>query len=69
VQGDIGIDDTPAVIVGARRAIEFDELAGGPVIVDALEIAKGGIDRAVHGYLQTFVRRAAGIVKVGVADV
>jgi hypothetical protein len=69
VQGDIGIEDTAAVIVGARRAIEFDELPGGPLVVDALEIAKGGLDRAVHGYLQTFVPRPEAIVAIGTADV
>jgi hypothetical protein len=69
VQGDIGIDDTTAVIVGASKAIEFDELAGGPLLVDALDLAKGGIDKAVHGYLQTFVVRSEAIVKIGVADV
>lgn len=68
VQGDIGIEDSPAVIVGAKRAIEFDELPGGPLVVEALEIAKGGIDRAVHGYLQTFVPRPEAIVLVGTAD-
>jgi hypothetical protein len=69
VQGDIGIADTAAVIVGAQRAIEFDELPGGPLRVDALEVAKGGIDRAVHGYLQTFIPRPSAIVAVGTADV
>lgn len=52
----------------SRRAIEFDELPGGPLQIDALELAKGGIDRAVHGYLQKFVVRPEAIVTVGVAD-
>jgi hypothetical protein len=69
VQGDIGIDDTPAVLVGAKRAIEFDELPGGPLHVDALHLANGGIDRAVHGYLQTFVPRTEAFVLIGTADV
>jgi hypothetical protein len=68
VQGDIGVEDTAAVIVGAKKAIEFDELPGGPLVVDALEVAKGGIDRAVHGYLQTFVVRPEAIKLIGVAD-
>lgn len=69
VEGETGIEDTPSVIVGADYAIEFDELAGGPIHVDALEIAKGGIDRAVHGYLQKFVRRPEALVLIGTADV
>lgn len=69
VQGATGIEDTASVIVGDRRAIEFDELPGGPLQIDALELAKGGIDRAVHGYLQTFSVRPEAVVLVGTADV
>jgi len=68
VQGDVGIEDTAAVIVGSGRAIEFDELAGGPLHIDAIELLKGGIDRAVHGYLQTFPVRSEAIVLIGTAD-
>lgn len=68
VQGETGIEDSPSVIVGAKYAIEFDELGNGPLHIDALDIARGGIDKAVHGYLQTFVVRPEAIVKVGVAD-
>jgi hypothetical protein len=68
VQGDTGIQATASVIVGASSSIEFDELSGGPVIVNALDIAKGGVDRAVHGYLQTFVNRPEALVRVGTAD-
>ncbi|UOE43741.1 hypothetical protein [Agromyces larvae] len=68
VQGETGIDDTASVIVGDKRAIEFDELPGGPLRIDALELAKGGIDRAVHGYLQTFEVRPEAVVLVGTAD-
>jgi hypothetical protein len=68
VVGDIGIEDTPAVLVGAQTAIEFDELGNGPLYVDALNIANGGIDKAVHGYLQTFVVRPEAVVLVGTAD-
>lgn len=65
IQGDTGINATASVIVGAKNAIEFDEISGGPVKVDALDLAKGGVDRAVHGYLQTFVVRPQAIVRVG----
>lgn len=68
VSGDIGIEDTPAVLVGAQYALEFDELAGGPLWVDALNIAQGGIDKAVHGYLQVFPVRPEAVVLVGTAD-
>jgi hypothetical protein len=67
VQGDTGIYGSNSVLVGAKRAIQFDELAGGPLIVNALELAKGGIDRAVHGYLQTFPVREEGVVLIGTA--
>jgi len=68
VQGDTGIEDTPSVIVGARPAIEFDELPGGPLTIEALDIARGGIDKAVHGYLQTFSVRPEAVVLIGTAD-
>lgn len=69
VNGDTGVEDTESVIVGADYAIDFDEPAGGPLLIDAIDIAKGGIDKAVHGYLQTFVKRPEAIVHIGVADV
>lgn len=70
VQGNTGIEDTASVIVGARPAVEFDELPGeGPLQINALDLAHGGIDRAVHGYLQTFSVRPEAVVLVGVADV
>ncbi|HWL59295.1 MAG TPA: hypothetical protein VNQ48_00220 [Microbacteriaceae bacterium] len=65
VLGETGITTDPSVIVGAKRAIEFDELPGGPLHIDALEIAKGGIDRAIHGYFQTFQVRPEAVVNVG----
>ncbi len=61
-----GIDaDTPAVLVGAQNGIEFDELGTTPIVIDAVEIAKGGVDRGVYGYLQTFPVRAESFVLVG----
>ncbi|WP_349902609.1 hypothetical protein [Parafrigoribacterium humi] len=68
VQGDNGITDTASVTVGAKAGIDFDEIAGGPLVVNALELARGGIDRAVHGYLQTFPRRSEAFVTIGTAD-
>lgn len=55
----------PAVLVGAKRGVEFDELGSVPFTIDALEIAKGGVDRATHGYLQTFEVRPESFVLVG----
>lgn len=69
VNGDVGIEDTAAALVGAKYAIDFDELAGGPLEIDALDIANGGIDKATHGYLQTFVKRPEALVLIGTADV
>ncbi len=57
--------NTPAVLVGSRNGMEFDELAGTPIVVDAVEIAKGGIDRGVYGYLQTFPVREESFVLIG----
>lgn len=68
VQGDTGITGSASVVVGAKRAIEFDELAGGPLHIDALELSKGGVDRAVHGYLQTFHVRPEGVVRIGTPE-
>lgn len=68
VQADTGVQDSSSVIVGADYALEFDELPGGPLHVSALEIAKGGVDEAVHGYLQKFVRRSEALVHIGTAD-
>jgi hypothetical protein len=68
VQGDNGIQATSSVTVGASNSIQFDELPGGPLVVDALDIAKGGVDRAVHGYLQTFVNRPEALIRIGTAD-
>lgn len=68
VQGDTNIEDSSSVIVGANYAIEFDELAGGPLHIDALDLARGGIDKAVAGYLQTFNVRPEAVVHIGTAD-
>lgn len=68
VVGDTGIEDTPSVIVGSSKAVEFDELAGGPLHIDALDIARGGVDKAIHGYLQRFIVRPEAVVHIGVAD-
>jgi hypothetical protein len=68
VVGDTGITSTSSVIVGDGMAVDFDELPGGPLKIDALDIAKGGIDQAIHGYLQTFIKRYESVVHIGTPD-
>lgn len=69
VRGDIGIANTPAVLVGARDAAHVNELGGAsPLNLSAVDIAKGGIDRSVIGYTQFMAEYAAALVRVGVAD-
>ncbi|MDY0827548.1 hypothetical protein SK224_00240 [Microbacterium sp. BG28] len=68
VNGDTGTSGSPSVIVGTGNAIDFDELAGGPLIIDAVDLAKGGIDKATHGYLQVFSKRPEAVVHVGAKD-
>jgi hypothetical protein len=65
VNGDNGITGSPAALAGASYALELDELAGGPLWIDALDIAKGGVDRAIHGYLQSFQVRPEAVQIVG----
>ncbi|QDZ14766.1 hypothetical protein [Humibacter ginsenosidimutans] len=61
-----GLDATkPQVIVGAKAAIEFREQGETPIQIDALNIAQGGVDKAVIGYLETFVVRPESLVLVG----
>ncbi|WP_292763763.1 hypothetical protein [Microbacterium sp. UBA3486] len=55
----------PAVLGGAKSAIEFREQGSTPIQVDALDIARGGIDKAVIGYLETFLVRPESLVLIG----
>lgn len=68
VNGDTGITGSASVVVGASLGIDFDELAGGPLVIDALELARGGIDKATHGYLQTYVKRPEAFAHIGTPD-
>lgn len=49
------------VLVGAREAATVYELGGAPIRVNALEIAKGGIDEALFGYAALRVDYAEGL--------
>lgn len=55
----------PQVIVGAKNAIEFREQGQTPIQLDALDIARGGVDKAVIGYMETFVVRPESVVLIG----
>ena len=57
----------PQVIAGAKSAIEFREQGETPIQLDALDIAKGGVDKAVIGYLETFVVRPEALILIGAA--
>jgi hypothetical protein len=58
----------PAVIAGAKSAIEFRENGSTPIQIDALEVAKYGVDRAIVGFLETFVVRPESLVLFGTED-
>lgn len=68
VNGDNGISGSPSATAGAKYALELDELPGGPLWIDALNIANGGVDRAIHGYLQEFQVRPEAVVTVGTPE-
>ena len=55
----------PQVIAGAKSAIEFREQGQTPIQLDALDIARGGVDKAVIGYMETFVVRPESLVLIG----
>ncbi|ONI63910.1 hypothetical protein ALI44B_04600 [Leifsonia sp. ALI-44-B] len=46
---------TGTVLVGAKEAAQARELGGAPIRVSAIDIARGGNDEALFGYLQTRV--------------
>lgn len=55
------------VLIGAKAAVEYRELGGGsPVRVDAVDLARGGFDRAFFGYYSLFMARPGGVVAVTV---
>lgn len=62
----IGSTSVPAgtVIAGMKGAGTFYELGGSPIRVEAIDIARGGIDEALFGYYATLLHDARGIVKV-----
>jgi hypothetical protein len=50
----------------AHEAAHLNELGGGsPLTVDAIDIARGGIDKAAHGYTQYMTEYPDGLVLIG----
>lgn len=47
-----------SVLVGARKAAQVLTLPGSPIRVNALDIARGGVDEALFGYVGVRTRRA-----------
>lgn len=58
--------DQGKVIVGQKSAIEFYELPGSPLRVNAVDIARGGYDYAMFGYCAQFLRDERGVVSVDI---
>lgn len=55
----------PQVMAGAKNAIEFRELGTTPIQIDALNVAKFGVDRATVGFLEEFDVRPEATVLIG----
>jgi hypothetical protein len=52
------------VIVGAREAVTFFELAGSPIRVEAVDVNRGGFDEALFGYYALVLNDARGLKKI-----
>jgi hypothetical protein len=69
VKGDTGIVGSPSVVVGSAAAAHVNQLPGAsPLNLDALDLARGGVDRAVIGYTQYMNDYPAGLKHIGIAD-
>lgn len=55
----------PQVAAGSKAAVEFKELSETPIQIDAVEVAKFGLDRSIVGFLETFVVRPESTVLIG----
>ncbi|SDO77668.1 hypothetical protein SAMN04487848_2056 [Microbacterium sp. ru370.1] len=55
----------PQTIAGAKGGIEFREHGTTPISFDAIDIARGGVDRANVGYLETMNVREESFAFVG----
>ena len=53
------------VLVGTKSAVTVHELGGGaPIRVEALDVARGGVDAAVFGYLAVNVHNTKGLALI-----
>lgn len=53
------------VLVGCKSAVTVHELGGGaPIRVDAIDMAKGGVDKGVFGYMAVNIHDTDGLAKV-----
>lgn len=59
------VTTAPQTIVGAKNGIEFREQGETPIQIDAIDVAKNGLDRAIVGYLETFVVRPESLALIG----
>lgn len=59
-----GSSEVANPVVGSRSAADVYELPGSPIRVEALDIARGGIDTGLFGYGGLHVKNALGIVEV-----
>ena len=55
----------PQVAAGSKAAVEFKEHGETPIQIDAVEVAKFGVDRSVVGFLETFIVRPESTVLIG----
>jgi hypothetical protein len=55
------------VLVGASASTTLYQLPGGPIRVEALDVAHGGIDAGLFGYYSLFTSDKRGLVSVAVA--
>jgi len=58
---------TGKVLVGAREAVTVYELPGAPIRIDALDLARGGVDKAAFGYAGVVINDATGLQLVTAA--
>lgn len=56
---------TGQVLGVAKEAAHLNELGGSPLTVDALDIARGGMDKGTHGYTQYMTEYDDGLVLLG----
>lgn len=55
------------VLVGASASTTLFQLPGGPIRVEALDVANGGVDAGLFGYYSLFTSDKRGVVSVNVA--